>query len=126
MAEAILFPIAELIIETLGSAAVQEIKSFWNVEDELRELEGTLSTIKAVLIDAEKRQIHEEQVRVWLQRLEDVVYLADDLVDDIVTEGLQRQVMMPEKKKKNVVKKAFSRSYSSWKTLKMFRVLRWL
>ncbi|GMN56860.1 hypothetical protein TIFTF001_027647, partial [Ficus carica] len=79
MADVILSPIVELIIETLGSVAVQEIKSLWGVGDDLEGLESTLSTIRAVLVDAEKRQIRDEQVRDWLQKLEEVLNAADDL-----------------------------------------------
>ncbi|GMN56890.1 hypothetical protein TIFTF001_027691 [Ficus carica] len=81
MAEIILSPIAEWMIETLCSAAVEEIKSLWGVEDGLEELKQTLETIKAVLADAEKRQLSEEHVKLWLQRLKAVFYKADDLVD---------------------------------------------
>ena len=52
------------MIETLGSAAVEEIKSLSGVEDGLEELKQTLETIKVALADAEKRQIREEHVKL--------------------------------------------------------------
>ncbi|GMN58543.1 hypothetical protein TIFTF001_027641 [Ficus carica] len=102
MADIILSPIAELIVETLGTAAVQEIKSLWGVRDDLEGLESTLSTIRAVLVDAEKKQIRDKHVRVWLQKLEDVLNDADDLVDEVNTEGLRRQLMHGKKIRKKV------------------------
>lgn len=37
------------------SLAFQEIYLAWGVKDELKELEDTLSTIKAVILDAEEQ-----------------------------------------------------------------------
>nr|XP_048330703.1 disease resistance protein RGA2-like [Ziziphus jujuba var. spinosa] len=93
MAEAIPSSIAETIIRQLGKTAVKEIALFWGVEDELGQLEGTISIIKSVLVYAEKQQLQDEQIRTWLERLEDVVYEADDLADEFSTEALRRQVM---------------------------------
>ncbi|KAF3436956.1 hypothetical protein FNV43_RR19709 [Rhamnella rubrinervis] len=102
MEESILSSIAEGIIGQLGNAAVKEIGSLWGVEDELDQLEDTITTIKGVLAHAEKQQTHNDQIRIWLQRLEDVVYEADDLVDGFSTEGLRQQVMSGSKMLKQV------------------------
>ena len=102
MAESILSSIAEGIIGQLGDAAVKEIGLLWGVEDELDQLEGTITTIKGVLADAEKQQSHNEQIRIWLRRLEDVVYEADDLVDEFSTEALRRKVMSGSEMRKQV------------------------
>ncbi|KAF3438105.1 hypothetical protein FNV43_RR20861 [Rhamnella rubrinervis] len=102
MAEAILSSIAEGIIGQLGNAAVKEIGLLWGVEDELDQLEDTMTTIKGVLADAEKQQSHSDQIRIWLQRLEDVVYEADDLVDEFSTEALRRQLMSGRRTLKQV------------------------
>ncbi|XP_048329500.2 disease resistance protein RGA2-like isoform X1 [Ziziphus jujuba] len=93
MAEAVLSGIAEGITGQLGNAVVKQIAYLWGVEEELQKLEDTISTIKGVLIDAEKHQVHDEQIKTWLMRLEDAVYEADDLVDEFSTEALLRQVM---------------------------------
>ncbi|XP_060670930.1 disease resistance protein RGA2-like [Ziziphus jujuba] len=102
MAEAILFNIAERILGRLGSAGIEEIGLLWRVNDELQELEKTVSAIKAVLLDAEKQRFHNHQVRNWLERLEEVVYEADDLVDDFSTEALRRRLMHGNKISKQV------------------------
>ncbi|XP_060667773.1 disease resistance protein RGA2-like [Ziziphus jujuba] len=91
--EAVVSSIAEGIVRRLASEAVQEIALLWGVNEERIGLQETISTIKAVLTDAEKKQIHSDQVKTWLSRLEDVVCEADDLVDGISTEALRRQVM---------------------------------
>nr|XP_048329170.1 disease resistance protein RGA2-like isoform X1 [Ziziphus jujuba var. spinosa]XP_048329171.1 disease resistance protein RGA2-like isoform X1 [Ziziphus jujuba var. spinosa]XP_048329172.1 disease resistance protein RGA2-like isoform X1 [Ziziphus jujuba var. spinosa]XP_048329173.1 disease resistance protein RGA2-like isoform X1 [Ziziphus jujuba var. spinosa]XP_048329174.1 disease resistance protein RGA2-like isoform X1 [Ziziphus jujuba var. spinosa]XP_048329175.1 disease resistance protein RGA len=93
MAEPILSGITEGIIGQLTKAAVKEIALLWGVEDELDQLEDTIKTIKSVLADAEKKQVQSEQIKTWLERLEDAVYEADDLVDEFSTEALRQQVM---------------------------------
>nr|XP_048322432.1 putative disease resistance protein RGA3 [Ziziphus jujuba var. spinosa] len=93
MAEIILSTVAEGIFGMLGSLGAGEIRLKWGVNDELEQLEDTVSTIKAVLLDAEKKQSHNHQVKVWLQRLQEVVLDADDLVDDISYEALRKSLM---------------------------------
>ncbi|CAN0865334.1 Putative disease resistance protein RGA3 [Linum grandiflorum] len=53
-------------------------------------LRDTVLTIKAVLLDAEEKQNHNRQVKVWLEKLSDVLYDADDLLDDFSTEARQQ------------------------------------
>ena len=93
MEEIVLSSVADQIISSLCDAAVREIGLLWGVNDKLSELEDTLLTIRAVLADAEEKQVHSNQVKAWLSRLEDVVYEADDLMDEISTEALRREVM---------------------------------
>lgn len=94
MAEAVLFDIVGRILWNLGSVAIQEIGSLWGVKDELRKLEKSMSAIKAVVLDAEEKRISNHQVKDWLQKLEEVVYEADNLVDEFHTEALRR-IMTP-------------------------------
>jgi hypothetical protein len=102
MAEKVLFNIAEGIIKSLGSPALQEIGLLWGFKDELQKLKNTVSTIKNVLLDAEEKQAHSYEVRDWLEKLKDAMYDADDLLDDCSTQLLRRQVMTQDKKAKQV------------------------
>ncbi|XP_035541298.1 disease resistance protein RGA2-like isoform X4 [Juglans regia] len=98
MAEGSLFDIAARIIESLGSLALKEIGLLWGVTDELKKLKNTVSTIQAVLLDAEEqRAVNNHQVIEWLERLKDVVYDADDLLDGFSTECLLREMMTRDK-----------------------------
>ncbi|XP_060670652.1 putative disease resistance protein RGA3 [Ziziphus jujuba] len=92
-ADIILSSIAKIIIEELRKVAVKQIASLWGVDDDLQQLEGTISIINSVLADAERKQVQNQQIKTWLERLEDAVYEVDDLVDKISTEALQQQVM---------------------------------
>ncbi|KAF2322493.1 hypothetical protein GH714_017315 [Hevea brasiliensis] len=93
MAEEVLFNIAGDIIKKLGSGVLQQIGLWWGVNDELEKLKSTLTTIQAVLLDAEEKSALNNQVKLWLGKLKEVVYDADDLLDDFSTEALRRQVM---------------------------------
>ncbi|KAJ7949198.1 Disease resistance protein [Quillaja saponaria] len=102
MAEAFLFNIADRIICILGSSVLQEVGLFWNVKDELARIKSTISTVRAVLLDAEDQKTRNHAVRDWLEKLKDAVFEADDLLDDFSTEALRREVMTRNKKAKKV------------------------
>ncbi|XP_047264081.1 putative disease resistance protein RGA3 [Capsicum annuum] len=55
MAE-ILFNLAAEILKSLGSLATEEVASIYGLRDELKNLSATVSSIQAVLIDAEEQQ----------------------------------------------------------------------
>ena len=70
----------------------------FGVAKELSNLTKKLDTIKGVLLDAEEKQKESQAVKAWVRRLKDVVYDADDLMDDFAThqmlrgDGVARQV----------------------------------
>ena len=92
MAEAVLFGIAQEIITKLGSQAIQEIGQWWGFKDELDKLNTTVSSIKAVLLDAEERSMESHQVKLWLGMLKEAIYDADDLLDEFSTRREHRAV----------------------------------
>ena len=102
MAKAILFGVAQKIIENLGSQIFQEIGSLWGVKDELQNIKSAVSRIQAVLLDATEQQSHNHQDRDWLRKLKDVVYDANDLLGEFFTEALRRRAMSGNKIKKEV------------------------
>ncbi|XP_050284764.1 putative disease resistance protein RGA4 isoform X3 [Quercus robur] len=102
MAEAILFGLAQKIIENLGSQTFQEIGSLWGVKDELEKIKNTVSTVQAVLQDAAEQQSHNHQVKDWLQKLNDAVYDADDLLSEFSTEATRRSMVSGNKVTKEV------------------------
>ncbi|XP_026396965.1 putative disease resistance protein RGA3 [Papaver somniferum] len=60
----------------------QQISSAWGVKDDLRYLKDTLELIQALIHDAEMKQVNNAAVRLWLRMLKDVVYDADDVMDE--------------------------------------------
>ncbi|KAF3949308.1 hypothetical protein CMV_024808 [Castanea mollissima] len=103
MAEGALFNVAEGIIGQLGKVALNELELLRGVKEEHQKLVGTVSTIKAVILDAEEKQAQNETIKNWLGRLKDALYEADDLLDDFSTEVLRREVMTRNKKAKETL-----------------------
>ncbi|CAN6561442.1 unnamed protein product [Malus baccata var. baccata] len=109
MAEGVLFNVAERMIRRLGSLAFQEIGLIWGVQDELHKLQEIVAGFQGVLLDAEQKQTNNE-VKVWLESVEDAVYEADDLLDEFNTEAQQRQMMCGNTKMSKKVRLFFSSS----------------
>ncbi|XP_058721535.1 putative disease resistance RPP13-like protein 1 isoform X2 [Vicia villosa] len=58
----------------------------------LEKLEITLLSLQSVLYDAEDKQITNPAVKKWLEMLQDAVFQADQLFDELNTEALRCQV----------------------------------
>ncbi|XP_016184610.1 putative disease resistance protein At3g14460 isoform X1 [Arachis ipaensis] len=53
----------------------------------LRRLRACLRAVRPVLDDAEQKQIRDQEVNKWLVDLQDALYLADDLLDELSTKA---------------------------------------
>ena len=88
------------LLEQLGSIAFreaeQEIKLVVGVDTEVRKLEGNLRIIRAVLDDAEKRQLKENAVKLWLEKLKDTSYEMDDVLDEWNTALIKSEIEKEE------------------------------
>ncbi|KAJ0960699.1 hypothetical protein J5N97_001426 [Dioscorea zingiberensis] len=62
------------------------------LETDLVELKNTLTKIDRVLNDAEKREVKDESVKLWLRELRGVAYDAEDLLDEFEYELLRARV----------------------------------
>ncbi|XP_056175345.1 putative disease resistance protein RGA3 [Syzygium oleosum] len=110
VAEAVLFSLATDILKSLatemakpgGSFASQKIQLLCSAKDELQSLEGTVQTIQAMLLDAEKQQWLNNELKLRLRRLNDVLYELQDLLDDVATEDLRWKVTSGNKMSKAV------------------------
>ncbi|CAI0428390.1 unnamed protein product [Linum tenue] len=77
-----------------GTILLPVAKLAWNFRRELAKFKGTVSTIQAVLLDAEEQQSHRHQVKDWLEKLSDVMYDADDMLDDLATEARRKALLV--------------------------------
>ncbi|KAJ0017613.1 hypothetical protein Pint_11488 [Pistacia integerrima] len=93
MAETISSVIAEELLGKLSSLASNEISFAWGVQKDAQELVDTLTTIKAVLLDVEDKHVHNEKLKVWLGKLKEICYNAEDVLDEIEVKGLRKQVV---------------------------------
>ncbi|KAJ4715558.1 putative Nbs-lrr resistance protein [Melia azedarach] len=125
MAEAILSDVVGRILGVLGSRAFQEIQLTKGVKDELLKLKDTVEIINGVLLDAEEQfnQKKNQAVAVWLRRLKDAVYDADDLLDDFNSQ-LKLKEMMSGSKMAKEVRIFFSNSNQIAYSLKMGRKIK--
>ncbi|KAF9664094.1 hypothetical protein SADUNF_Sadunf17G0120500 [Salix dunnii] len=94
MAEAVISTAVCTITKKLASLIQQPIELACGVEEQLKKLKNTLSTINSVIHDAEEEHDKNEEVRVWLGKLKEAVYDADDVIDEYQTDNVQRQVLV--------------------------------
>ncbi|KAK8469240.1 hypothetical protein PHAVU_005G027200 [Phaseolus vulgaris] len=83
--------IAQIVLQNLNSFAQEEFGIIWNLKDDVQQMKRTVSAIKAVLLDAEAKT-NNLQISNWLEELKDVLYDADDLLNDMSSEALERKV----------------------------------
>ncbi|KAL5717395.1 hypothetical protein ACHQM5_010401 [Ranunculus cassubicifolius] len=86
MADALVSVVLEQLTSVLKDAE-QEIQMVVGVRDEIGKLTTTLTMVQAVLEDAEKKQVKDKGIKLWLERLNDLVYDADDVLDEWNTKG---------------------------------------
>ncbi|KAB2630431.1 disease resistance protein RGA3 [Pyrus ussuriensis x Pyrus communis] len=104
------FDLAIRLTEKLGSIAYDEICLAWGVKSDLRKLEGTMSTIKGVLLDAEEKQANNKELRSWLRQVKNVFLDAEDVLDEFDCEALRKQVVEKFHGTGRKVRRFFSRS----------------
>ncbi|KAL9328445.1 hypothetical protein ACSQ67_003448 [Phaseolus vulgaris] len=71
-----------IVIENLGSFVQKKLATYWGVDQQTQKLSSNLTAIRAVLRDAEKKQITSEVLKIWLQKLTDAAYVLDDILDE--------------------------------------------
>ncbi|TYI48295.1 hypothetical protein E1A91_D13G237500v1 [Gossypium mustelinum] len=91
MAETFLFNIADRVLAKIGNLSVDEVRLAFNVKTDLKKLEDTMISIKAVLLDAERQQQQNEKLRLCMWKLRDIFYDAENVIDDFKCEALRKQ-----------------------------------
>ncbi|KAI6696620.1 hypothetical protein NL676_016739 [Syzygium grande] len=84
------------LVEKLDSSAVEEIKRQGAIKDDREKLKNMLEMIKKVLADAEQKQTKEEAERLWLSKLKDFCYDAEDMLDEFEAKALTRRARSTE------------------------------
>ncbi|CAL5351890.1 unnamed protein product [Camellia sinensis] len=118
MTETVIFNFASRVLEKIGLLALQEVGPTWGLEEELKTLEGTMSTIKAVLSAAETiydLEYYSIVKDVWYQRLQAAFYEADNVLDEFQYEALRRHQVSNNNRSNGMQKlvcKLFSCSHS--------------
>ncbi|XP_070682817.1 putative disease resistance protein RGA3 [Malus domestica] len=113
MAEALISVLLEQLASITYQYVGEKVSLVLNAEKDVAEFADNLKAIRAVLEDAEMRQVKETRVRNWLEELTEVSYKMDNVVDEWKTEILKQEVekqeehggstsLVTEKKKKAV------------------------
>ncbi|XP_026438662.1 putative disease resistance protein RGA3 isoform X2 [Papaver somniferum] len=87
-------------MKRLVYVAAKKIGKAGAIDKDLEKLKDKLEMIGAVTSDAEKKQVKDKVVLLWLRRLQDVAYDVDDLLDEIsyeVMRGNTEKVTIPSK-----------------------------
>ncbi|KAL7250460.1 hypothetical protein ACSBR1_012469 [Camellia fascicularis] len=78
------------VLQNLNSLIQKEVGLLWGVDKEMKKLSSTLTTIQAVLEDAEQKQFQDKAIQNWLRKLNDAAYEVRDILDDCATEALRK------------------------------------
>ncbi|KAL9447362.1 hypothetical protein AB3S75_014932 [Citrus x aurantiifolia] len=92
MVDEILSPILEQLTSMAVDEAKEQVRLVTGVGKEAEKLTRKFRTIQTVLHDAEKRQIKEETVRLWLDQLRDACYDMEDVLGEWNTARLKLQI----------------------------------
>jgi len=71
-----------IVFQNLQSVVQDQLATYWGVDQQTQKLSSNLTAIRAVLRDAEKKQITRHAVKDWLQKLTDAAYELDDILDE--------------------------------------------
>jgi len=92
----------EETLTRVSSIAAEGIGLAWGLEGHLLKLEESLTMIQAVLQDAARRPVTDKSAKLWLEKLQDVAYDAEDNLDEFAYEILRKD------QKKGKVRDCFS------------------
>nr|XP_027073307.1 disease resistance protein RGA2-like isoform X1 [Coffea arabica]XP_027073313.1 disease resistance protein RGA2-like isoform X1 [Coffea arabica]XP_027073317.1 disease resistance protein RGA2-like isoform X1 [Coffea arabica]XP_027073327.1 disease resistance protein RGA2-like isoform X1 [Coffea arabica] len=101
MADAAISATVKVVLGTVISIAADRVGMVLGVKAELERLGKTTATIQGFLADADEK-MHSQGVRGWLKELEDEVFKADTVLDELNYDNLRREVKyrnQPMKKK---------------------------
>uniref|UniRef100_A0A2N9FSP6 Uncharacterized protein n=1 Tax=Fagus sylvatica TaxID=28930 RepID=A0A2N9FSP6_FAGSY len=85
--------VVDELVDKLRSFATKHIISKWGFMEELIKLLLSLTKIQVVLHDAEKMQVSDESVMIWLSELRDVAYDVDDMLDEFHSKILRTKTL---------------------------------
>ncbi|CAL8997744.1 unnamed protein product [Prunus brigantina] len=103
MADALISVLLERLVSITYEYMEGELKHVLNVKEDVDKFTRTLRVIRAVLEDAEQRQVTDEAVKIWLDELKDISYQMVDVLDEWNTDILKQQVEKQEREQNALV-----------------------
>ncbi|KAL1538090.1 putative disease resistance protein RGA3 [Salvia divinorum] len=85
MSDAVITVILTQVATIMEKQIREELSLVCGVGHQFKKLRSEFESIQAVIADAEKRQVKEESVKVWLEKLKDVSYETEDVLSEWIT-----------------------------------------
>lgn len=92
MADALVSIVLERLALVIQWQIQRELRLLVGAENDVQKLTNTLRNIRAVLLDAEKRQVKDEAVKIWLEDLKGLAYDMDNVLDEWSSSILKVQI----------------------------------
>ncbi|KAL9373038.1 hypothetical protein Peur_035282 [Populus x canadensis] len=104
MAEALLSPILEQLSAVVTQQVREEVSLVGDVKKQVDKLKSNLLSIQSVLEDADRKQVKDKAVRDWVDKLKDVCYDMDDVLDEWSTAILRWKMEEAEENTRSLQK----------------------
>ncbi|XP_015170413.1 putative disease resistance protein RGA4 [Solanum tuberosum] len=102
MADPVIGATIQVLLEKLLSLTIEELSSSRDCKKDLEMLTQNASLIQAFIHDAERRQVDDQAVKLWLKMLERSAENAENVFDEFRYESIKRQVNFRNKPMKKV------------------------
>ncbi|KAJ0483757.1 putative virus X resistance protein-like, coiled-coil [Helianthus annuus] len=96
MAETLANELLKVLVKKMTDEAFKRIARAQGIYNELKELKTTLSRIQDLLTDASQKEVTHKSVKSWLNALQHLAYDIDDVLDDVATEAMRRELTLQE------------------------------
>ncbi|KAJ0717415.1 hypothetical protein HanPI659440_Chr13g0523201 [Helianthus annuus] len=96
MAETLANELLKVLVKKMTDEAFKRVARAHGIYNELKELKKTLSRIQDLLHDASQKEVTHKSVKEWLNALQHLAYDIDDVLDDVATEAMHRELTLQE------------------------------
>ncbi|KAJ0717379.1 putative virus X resistance protein-like, coiled-coil [Helianthus annuus] len=96
MAETLANELLKVLVKKMTDEAFKRIARAQGIHNELKDLKTTLSRIQDLLTDASQKEVTHKSVKSWLNALQHLAYDIDDVLDDLATEEMHRELTLQE------------------------------
>ncbi|KAJ0843568.1 putative P-loop containing nucleoside triphosphate hydrolase, leucine-rich repeat domain superfamily [Helianthus annuus] len=95
-AEALANELLKVLVKKMTDEAFKRVARAHGIYNELKELKKTLSRIQDLLHDASQKEVTHKSVKEWLNALQHLAYDIDEVLDDLATEDMHRELTLQE------------------------------
>ncbi|KAK4724494.1 hypothetical protein R3W88_027273 [Solanum pinnatisectum] len=102
MSDPVIGATVQVLLQKLLSLTIEELSSSSSCKKDLEVLTQNVSLIQAFIHDAERQQVDDQAVKLWLKRLEKAAENAENVFDEFRYESIKRQVKIQKNPMKKV------------------------